>query len=133
MAVNQFREPEEVARTPEQCVATAADRTETTPVSGQGTVTYAASCAAVTVDVSGLPALPDDRTYQLWALSGEQAGQPTVAPRSMGLLPQAATGQPQVVTEATNPGEVAVAITAEPAGGSAAPTVPIVWTANLTS
>ncbi len=71
------------------------------------------SCAAVTVDVSGLPALPDDRTYQLWALSGE----PSTAPRSLGLLPAAATGAPQTVTEPTRPGEVAVAITAEPAGG----------------
>jgi anti-sigma-K factor RskA len=126
--VNRFRAQEEVAQTPEQCVATAADRTELTPEDGQGEVSYAPSCAAVTVDVSGLPALPDDRTYQLWALSAEQ----DVPPRSLGLLPQAADGGQQVVTEPTRPGEVAVAITAEPASGSVAPTLPIVWTTELT-
>lgn len=129
VAINQFREPEPLAQTPEQCVAAAADRTEVTPAAGGGGVVYAPSCAAVTVDISGLPALPADRTYQLWALSEEQ----TAAPRSLGVLPQAATGQPQTVTESTRPGENAVAITAEPAGGSASPTLPIIWTAELTS
>lgn len=129
VAVNQFRGEQQVAQTPEQCVATAADRTQLTPDSGQGTVIYAPSCAAVTVDVSGLPALPDDRTYQLWALSE----QPAAAPRSLGVLPAAATGQPQSVTQLTQPGENAVAITAEPAGGSVTPTFPIVWMTELSS
>lgn len=129
VALDRSRGPEQVAQTPQQCVAAAADRTRLTPANGQGAVDYAPSCAAVTVDVSGLPALPDDRTYQLWALSGE----PSTAPRSLGLLPAAATGAPQTVTEPTRPGEVAVAITAEPAGGSATPTLPIVWTTELTS
>lgn len=129
VAVNQSRAPEQVAQTPEQCVATAADRTRLSPANGQGEVYYSPACAAVTVDVSGLPALPEDRTYQLWALSGE----PTTAPRSLGLLASAATGAPQTVTQPTQPGEVAVAITAEPAGGSATPTVPILWTTELPS
>jgi anti-sigma-K factor RskA len=129
IAVNQFRGQQQVAQTPEQCVATAADRTRLTPENGQGAVFYAPSCAAVTVDVTGLPALPADRTYQLWALSE----QPSTAPRSLGLLPSAANGQPQTVTQPTQPGEVAVAITAEPASGSASPTLPIVWTTELTS
>ncbi|WP_420124677.1 anti-sigma factor, partial [Nakamurella sp.] len=129
VAIDRTRGPEQVAQTPEQCVATAADRTTLTPANGQGAVDYAPSCAAVTVDVSGLPALPDGRTYQLWALSGE----PSTAPRSLGLLPAAATGAAQTVTQPTRPGEVAVAVTAEPAGGSVAPTLPIVWSAELTS
>ena len=78
--------------------------------------------------VGGLPALPDDRTYQLWALSD----QPDVPPRSLGLLPQAADGQSQVVTQPTRPGEVAVAITAEP-GRVGHPTLPIVWMTELTT
>jgi len=129
VAINQFRGQQQVAQTPEQCVATAADRTRLTPESGPGTVFYAPSCAAVTVDVTGLPALPADHTYQLWALSG----QPSTAPRSLGVLPDAASGQPQTVTQPTQPGENAVAITAEPAGGSASPTLPIVWMTDLTS
>jgi anti-sigma-K factor RskA len=128
VAVNQFRGQQQVAQTPEQCVAAAADRTVQTPEDGHGQVIYAPSCGAVTVDVTGLPALGDDRTYQLWALSDRQQ----TAPRSMTLLPQAAQGQQQVVTEPTQPGEVQVAITAEPPGGSAAPTTPIVWMASLT-
>lgn len=129
VAINQFRGSEQVAQTPEQCVAAAADRTQLTPENGQGTVLYAPSCAAVTVDVSGLPALPDDRTYQLWALSEQSS----TAPRSLGVLPAAAAGQPQTVTQPTQSGEVAVAITAEPAGGSPSPTLPIVWMTELTS
>ena len=129
VAIDQFQGQEQVAQSPEQCVATATDRTQLSPESGPGTVFYAPSCAAVTVDVNGLPALPADRTYQLWALS-EQS---TTAPRSLGTLPVAATGQPQTVTQPTQPGENAVAITAEPAGGSAAPTFPIVWMTELTS
>ena len=129
VAINQFRGQQQVAQTPEQCVATATDRTQLTPESGPGTVFYAPSCAAVTVDVTGLPALPADRTYQLWALSE----QPTTTPRSLGVLPEAAAGQSQTVTQPTQPGENAVAITAEPAGGSASPTLPIVWMTDLTS
>ncbi len=119
---------EQVAQTTEQCVAGAADRTRYTPDHGSGSVDYAASCSAATVEVSGLPALPDERTYQLWALSAD----PAAAPRSLGVLPQAADGQQQVVTETTRPGEVGMAITAEPAGGSAAPTTPVVWTTSMT-
>lgn len=129
VAVDQFRGQQQEAQSPAQCVATATDRSELTPASGQGVVTYSPSCGAVTVDVAGLPALPDDRTYQLWALSD----QADVAPRSLGLLPQAADGRPQVVTESTQPGEVAVAVTAEPGQGSASPTLPIVWKTDLTA
>ena len=128
VAITQFRGQQQVAQTPEQCVAAAADRTVQTPEDGHGQVIYAPSCGAVTVDVTGLPALGDDRTYQLWALSDR----PQTAPRSMALLPQAAQGQQQVVTEPTQSGEVQVAITAEPSGGSPAPTPPIVWMASLT-
>jgi len=122
--ITQANQNNEVAQTPEQCVAQAADRQTTTPVDGQGSVVYAPSCSAVTIDVTGLPDLPDDRTYQLWALAGDQ-------PRSLDVLPDASAGQPQLVTKPTQPGENAVAITVEPAGGSAAPTLPIIWQAKL--
>lgn len=128
VAVNQLTgRTDQVAQTPEQCVAAAADRTEVTPEGGRGQVTYAPSCAAVTVDVSGLPALPAGRTYQLWAIADPQQ-----AARSLGVLDEAAAGQTQVVTQATRPGEVLVAITAEPEGGSNAPTSDPVWVAELT-
>jgi hypothetical protein len=117
---------QQTAQTPEQCVATAADKKVLSPDAGQGAVTFAPSCNAATLDVSGLPDLPDNQTYQLWALAGE-----TVAPRSLGLLPDASAGNPQLITAQTKPGENTVAITAEPAGGSSGPTLPIRWMTKL--
>lgn len=129
VAINQAGDSsQQVALTPEQCVAQAADRQEITPEVGQGNVIYAASCNAVTLDVTGLPDLPSDQAYQLWAVAAEQA---TQAPRSLGLLDDASQGQPQLVTATTSPGESAVAITAEPAAGSAAPTGQIIWLSTL--
>lgn len=123
---NQQDQALQTAQTPEQCVATAGDRKVLSPQAGQGEVTFAPSCNAATLDVSGLPGLPSDQTYQLWALAGE-----TVAPRSLGLLPDASAGKTQLVTAQTKPGENVVAITAEPAGGSTGPTLPILWMTNL--
>ena len=94
---------------------------------GSGSAVYAPSCAAVTLDVTGLPDLPTDKTYQLWAIAGD------TPPRSLGVLDAASTGQPQLVTKTTNAGETVVAITAEPAGGSTAPTLPIIWKTTLAS
>ena len=88
-------------------------------------MTYAQSCSAALLDVTGLPVLPSTETYQLWALAGDQ-------PRSLGVLPDASAGKQQVVTAQPQPGETVVAITAEPAGGSAQPTLPILWQASLT-
>lgn len=126
-AVNQVGQNDQVAQTPEQCVAGAADQRQITPAQGSGgTVKYAPSCGAALLEVTGLPALPSGRTYQLWALAGQQ-------PRSLGVLPDAAAGKPQVVGAQTQPGETVVAITAEPAGGSQQPTLPILWRATLQS
>lgn len=126
VAVNQTGDDNLAAPTPEQCIAQAADRTEITPATGDGSVSYAPSCGAALVDVTGLPALPSDRTYQLWAIAGEE-------PRSLGVLPEASVGEQQIVAAQTQAGETVVAITDEPAGGSAAPTLPILWQATLPS
>ena len=53
-----------------------------------------------------LPALADDRTYQLWAIVGEEA-------ISMGVLGH----RPDLVVFRTDPGATALAVTAERAGG----------------
>ena len=125
VAVNQLGGTgQQVAQTPEECVAQATDKQQLIPDTGSGTATYAASCNAVTLDVTGLPDLPSDQTYQLWALAGQ-------TPRSLGLLDQASQGEPQLVTKTTNPGESVVAITAEPATGSPAPTGDIIWKKTL--
>jgi len=117
---------EQTAQTPEECVAQAPDREQLTPAKGQGTATYSQSCNAVLLDVTGLPAVPADKTYQLWAIANNQ-------PRSLGELPDAAAGKPQVVTARPNAGETVLAITAEPAGGSPKPTTDILWQATLAS
>ena len=125
VAVKSITAPaEQTAQTPEQCVAAAADRQQLTPAKGQGTATYAQSCDAVLLDVTGLPVLPADKTYQLWAIADNQ-------PRSLGELPDASAGKPQVVTAQPKPGETVLAITAEPAGGSPKPTTDILWQASL--
>ncbi len=125
VAVNRTGDDNQAA-TPEQCIAQAADRTQITPAKGNGTVSYAPSCGAALVDVTGLRALPSDRTYQLWAIAGDQ-------PRSLGVLPEASAGQQQIVAAQTKAGENVVAITEEPAGGSRQPTLPILWQATLAS
>jgi anti-sigma-K factor RskA len=122
---NQVNDQNQQIATPEQCVAQATDKQSVAPELGSGSAIYAPSCGAVTLDVTGLPELPSDQTYQLWAIADQQP------PRSLGVLDEVSTGQPQLVTKTTNTGETVLAITAEPAGGSAQPTLPIIWKTTL--
>jgi anti-sigma-K factor RskA len=127
VAINQTTGTgQETAQSAEQCVAQAADKLQLTPQTGAsaGTATYAASCNAVTLDVTGLPDLPDDKTYQLWAIADNQ-------PRSVTLLTDASEGKQQIYTAETKPGESVMAISTEPAGGSPAPTTEPLWVAPL--
>lgn len=65
---------------------------------------------------SGLPALAEDRTYQLWLISDGD-------PQGAGLLQPGPDGRAVERMEAADLADVAqVAITVEPAGGSAQPT-----------
>ena len=126
VAVNQVTgQGEQIALTPEQCVAQATDKRELTPEMGKGTVAYAPSCSAVILDVTGLPDLPTGQEYQLWAIA-EGAD-----PRSLGVLADASAGKPQLVTSTTQTGESVVAITTEPTGGSTTPTTDILWQTTL--
>ena len=71
-----------------------------------------------------LAALPQDKTYQLWLIAGDQ-------PESVGLLKTNPSGQGSVEIEAQRPISQyqAFGITVEPAGGSAQPTTtPIILT-----
>ncbi len=125
VAVNQIGQPQ-VTQSAEQCVGQAPDRQLITPAKGAGTVSFAASCSAALLDVTGLPTLPANQTYQLWAIAGDK-------PRSLGVLPEVSKGQQKVITATPQAGESVVAITAEPAGGSLQPTLPILWQASLAS
>ena len=71
---------------------------------------------------SKLPALGDDRTYQLWAI---EAGQPI----SLGLLGRSPRHAAFTMAGSTRPSHLS--ITAEPKGGSVAPTGPIIATGTV--
>jgi anti-sigma-K factor RskA len=71
---------------------------------------------------STLPALTKGRTYQLWAIEGNQ-------PISLGLLGAAPSHAAFTMAGSTRPSHLS--ITAEPAGGSVFPTGPIVATGTV--
>jgi anti-sigma-K factor RskA len=71
---------------------------------------------------STLPALNEGRTYQLWAIEGNQ-------PISLGLLGGSPSHVAFTMAGSTRPSHLS--ITAEPAGGSVFPTGPIVATGTV--
>ena len=90
--------------------------------SASGTAHWSATVGLV-VSADGLPALTPDRVYQLWIIRPDAPG-----PVSAGFLALHASG---TATLASTSADVLVrpatlAVTNEPAGGSAGPTTPIV-------
>ena len=71
---------------------------------------------------SSLPALDKGRTYQLWAIEGNQ-------PISLGLLGSSPSHAAFTMAGSTQPSHLS--ITSEPAGGSVFPTGPIVATGTV--
>jgi anti-sigma-K factor RskA len=69
-----------------------------------------------------LPALDDGRTYQLWAIEGNQ-------PISLGLLGSKPGRAAFTMAGSTRPSHLS--ITAEPVGGSVFPTGPILATGTV--
>jgi len=69
----------------------------------------------VVVEAEGLEPLDSEQTYQVWAITSGQ-------PASIGLLGPAPGGEALGALRADLSGVDAVAVTAEPAGGSIAPT-----------
>jgi hypothetical protein len=96
----------------------------TAPVIGGGKVTVASSrLQAAGVVLMGADAAPaGGEVYQLWTLRGRNA-------TSAGVLAAGQTTAVQVVEGL--PGSDAVGVTAEPPGGSTAPTVPILSLVQL--
>ncbi|MFD3747822.1 anti-sigma factor domain-containing protein [Nocardia sp. NPDC058633] len=91
------------------------------PVTGGGAMTVYLSreLGAAAVSMHDLPALPADRAYQLWLI---HAG----TPQSVAVM----DGQASVVTAVDRADTLAV--TVEPAGGSAGPTTPAIVTMTVT-
>ncbi len=93
---------------------------------GGGTFVVAPGAGRVRLSVLGLPPLEQGRVYQLWLLKDNtpvSAGTFTVDAQGRGTL--------EIMGYAWSPGYNAVAVTAEPPGGSAGPTSDIVAQGNL--
>lgn len=92
---------------------------------GGGTVLYFAGERKAVILGERMPALDSGKAYQLWAV-GQDA-----TPRSLGLMRVDASGRMvAVVSYAAAAGEQ-LAVTVEPAGGSAQPTSPPIFTAKV--
>jgi anti-sigma-K factor RskA len=91
-------------------------------VAGTGRVVVDATSGETAVVVSGVAPTAAGRTYELWAIRGTQAPEPaglfTVGPEGAVAARAARVADPASVT--------AFAVSVEPAGGSKAPTGPIV-------
>lgn len=104
------------AITAQQIVEQPDSRESSVAVTGGGAMTVYQSkeLGAAAVSFRDMPALPADRTYQLWLVP--DAG----APQSVAVM----DGPASVVT-AVEPADT-LAVTVEPAGGSAGPTTPVI-------
>jgi anti-sigma-K factor RskA len=69
----------------------------------------------ITVEAAGLQSLSDDQTYQVWAITDD-------GPSSLGLLGTAPDGEALGAMRSDLGGVESLAVTIEPAGGSAQPT-----------
>jgi anti-sigma-K factor RskA len=89
---------------------------------GAGRVLVDANTGDAAIVLSGLPPAAAGKTYELWALRGTQAPEPA------GLVTVAAArGGAIRVPKVARPSEVtAFAVSVEPAGGSPAPTGPVI-------
>ncbi len=95
--------------------------TQEGPETARGTLFYAPGSGQGTLTVTGLPAPPEGKVYQLWYLGGtrtvpEPGSTFSVDAQGTGLLP---------ITQAVPPFEQ-VGLTIEPQGGSQTPTLPVV-------
>ncbi|GAA1284996.1 hypothetical protein Psi02_32710 [Planotetraspora silvatica] len=107
-------------------VLAAPDARSTTVPAGAagGTVVVSRSQGKMVFLASGLAALPDSSTYQLWQIGPRGA-------RSAGLFRQDGTGYISPVVAATADGATKVGVTVEPAGGSEQPTTQPLLLLNL--
>lgn len=91
---------------------------------GKATLLISASEDAAVVKMSGVPAPPVGKVYQMWLIPKDGS-----APVSQGLMDEQALSKPAVVQGIHS--AASLGITVEPAGGSKAPTLPTVAAAPL--
>ncbi|MFI5775721.1 anti-sigma factor domain-containing protein [Nocardia sp. NPDC051570] len=104
--------------TAQQVITHADTRSETTPVTGGGSMTVSTSreLGAATVTFDAVPPAPTGRTYQMWLI--DAAGRP----QSAGVLDTLPGSRTPMLLRTGDAGEVAMSI--EPTGGSTTPTDP---------
>lgn len=91
---------------------------------GKATLLISSSHDAAVVKMSGVPAPPSGKVYQMWLIPRDGS-----APVSQGLMDEQALSKPAVVQGIHS--AAALGITVEPVGGSTAPTTPTVAAAPL--
>lgn len=91
---------------------------------GKATVLISESKDSVVVKMSGVPAPPAGKVYQMWLIPKDGS-----APVSQGLMDEQALSKPAVVQGIHS--AASLGITVEPAGGSTSPTLPTVAAAPL--
>lgn len=92
---------------------------------GQGTLIYSKSERRLVLVGHGMPTLPSDQTYQLWMMDASGA------PVSGGLFRTDQAGNVEVPASGNLDGVAQMAVSVEPAGGSAQPTPETVQVLNL--
>ncbi len=91
-------------------------------LSGSLRAVFSADANALVIEGTDVTTVGDELTYQLWLVDGGGA-------RSVGLFRPGPDGRVAVAFEGTDPAGFVLGVTVEPAGGSTAPTDPIVATA----
>jgi len=91
---------------------------------GKATLLISTSEDAAVVKMSGVPAPPAGKVYQMWLIPKDGS-----APVSQGLMDEQALSKPAVVQGIHS--AASLGITVEPAGGSKSPTLPTVAAAPL--
>jgi len=127
IAIDQYRDRNAAIEANRQVAAVLSQpdaRAVRGPVSGggQATVVMSPSADAAVVVLRDLPALPADRTWQLWMID------PSKTAHSVGL----AAGDETQVLNGSVTGMIAFGLTIEPTGGSAKPTEPAAATIPMT-
>lgn len=109
-------------------VVAAADSATVTNVKGGTTakVVYSRQLGRSAISVTGLPSLPDDKTYQLWYAGSDQSF------RGAGVFDTDAAGTASAILDGDVNTAAAVGLTVEPAGGSAQPTTEPIMVVALT-
>ena len=99
-------------------------RTLTDSGVARGRIVYIQEEGIALLTVEGLAPLSAEKTYQVWAISGDR-------PTGIGLFNASESGEASAVIEADLSGAEIVAITIEPAGGSLQPTTELILKAEI--